>query len=167
MKTALNRFAVVLCFAAFVACEQTDLNTPCVLVKSNPDGGAAPVPLLKSDPIIKNSANKDFISFGSTQCEDKVCVRDSAFTEVDDGGFAEGYCSRSCVANSSVGCPSYSGDLDKVPKTALSCRPLILDEMTLQAIKAKDEEAYKRIFGQTTSPYFCARSLVLPDGGRP
>lgn len=116
--------------------------------------------------MIKNSANKDFISFGSTQCEDKVCVRDSAYTEVDDGGFAEGYCSRACVQDSTVGCQSYSGALDQEAKTRLSCRPLILDAATLQAIKAKDPAAYQRIFGMTTSPYFCARSAVIGDGGR-
>ncbi len=160
----MRRCIPILCFVV-VACEQTDLNTPCTLVKANPNGGPA-IPLLKSDPIIKNSANKDFISFGSTQCEDKVCVRDSAYVEVDDGGFAEGYCSRSCVANSSVGCQSATAALDQDPKTSLSCRPLILDESTLAAIKAKDPAAYQRIFGMTTSPFFCARSAVIADAGR-
>ncbi|MBL8956440.1 MAG: adventurous gliding motility lipoprotein CglC [Myxococcaceae bacterium] len=161
----MRRSAVIfLPCVAFAACETTDLNTTCTLVKRNPDGGAA-IPILKSDSIIKNSANKDFISFGTTQCEDKVCVRDSAFTEVDDGGVAEGYCSRPCVENSSVGCPSFSGALDQSVRTRLSCRPLILDESALAAIKSKDPESYKRIFGQTTSPYFCARSSVAPDAG--
>ncbi len=170
MELFMNRFFSVrrlgvIALLAMGACEQTDLNIPCKLVRGLPDGGRAD--LLKSDPIVKNSANKDFISFGSTECEDKVCVRDSAFQEADDGGVAEGYCSRACVANSSIGCASYSGQLDNDAKTKLSCRPLILDENTLAAIKAKDPVSYQRIFGVTTSPYFCARSAVIPDAGQP
>jgi hypothetical protein len=165
MEPNVNRFGLVLFALVAAACEQTDLNTPCTLVRGNPDGGAA-IPLLKSDPIIKNSANKDFISFGSAGCEDQVCVRDSSFVEPDDGGVAEGYCSRACAANSPVGCPSYAGGLDKDPKTALSCRALILDEATLAALKASNEAEFRRIFGMTTSPNFCARSTVIPDAGR-
>ena len=165
MVPILNRivFATIV-LVVLAACETVDLNTPCTLVRGLPDGGRAA--LLESDPIVKNSANKDFISFGSVECEDKVCVRDSAFSP--DGGSdgpARGYCSRACVANSSVGCPSATGQLDSDPKTKLSCRALILDEATLAAIKAARPADYQRIFGMTTSPFFCARGGPT-DGGR-
>ena len=62
----MKRSVVVLFCAAALACETTDLNTPCTLVKRNPDGGAAS-PLLKSDPIIKKQANKAFHLLGQTQ----------------------------------------------------------------------------------------------------
>jgi hypothetical protein len=164
----VKRFGIC-CFSllsALVACVPTDLNVPCVLVKGSPDGGPA-VNILKDDPVIRNSANKDFISFGSTECEDQVCVRDAAYNQ--DGmftdGFAHGYCSRACVAGSSVGCPSQDGSLDSKPETKLSCRPLLLDEATLNAIKMADPARYQQTFGMTTSPYFCARSPVIIDAG--
>src|SRR6516164_8321564 len=96
MELTVNRFGLAfLALLIVTGCDQTDLNQPCTLVRRNPaDGGS--LPILKSDPVIKNSV-KDFISFGSPECEDQTCVRDSAFTEVDDGGVAQGYCSRSCT----------------------------------------------------------------------
>jgi hypothetical protein len=38
-----------------------------------------------------------------------------------------------------------------------ACRPLILDEATLAAIRQADPEKYQRYFGDTQSPYFCAK----------
>jgi hypothetical protein len=145
------------------ACTVTDLNRPCTLVRGNPDGGLA-IALLKSDPVIKNSANKDFISFGTTECEDRVCVRDALYVDTDDGGtIAQGYCSKPCSETSTGTCAS---ELDNKAETKLSCRPLILDEATLAAIKAKDPDGYFRIFGMTESPFFCARGAVILDGGK-
>lgn len=165
MERTVKRLALLV-LACATGCEATDANTPCTLVRGNPDGGRA-IELLNSDPIIKNSANKDFISFGSVECEDQVCVRDSSFKSDagDTGPYAKGYCSHSCVANSSIGCPSYSGALDNDLNTRLTCRALVLDEATLAALKAKDPVGYARYFGMTMSPYFCARSTVIPDAG--
>lgn len=165
MEPILNRFVfATMALVVLAACETVDLNTPCTLVRGLPDGGRAA--LLESDPIVKNSANKDFISFGSVECEEKVCVRDSAYTADGGDGPARGYCSRACVENSPVGCPSATGALDSDLRTKLSCRALILDEATLAAIKAAKPADYQRIFGMTTSPFFCARSAVIPDAGR-
>ncbi|MBK7861702.1 MAG: adventurous gliding motility lipoprotein CglC [Archangiaceae bacterium] len=162
----MNRLGLAFIALSITAgCETTDLNRPCTLVRRNPDAGATALPIYKSDPVIKNSAQKDFISFGSTECEDQVCVRDSAFTEVDDGGFAQGYCSSSCVEDSSIGCQSYDRALDNDAKSALSCRTLLLDEATLAALNAKDPASYKRYFGMTMSPFFCARSPAVFDAG--
>jgi hypothetical protein len=155
---------------AVVACTQTDLNQPCALVKSapNPDGGVPiAVPILKTDDVIRNSANKDFISFGSPDCEDQVCVRDSAFREDagDTTNVAHGYCSTYCAEGSSGTCQSFSSAFDQNPTTKLTCRPLLLDSATLQAIKTADAGYYSMIFGMTTSPYFCARSGTFGDAG--
>src|SRR5687768_18575464 len=77
----------------------SDLGSGCRMVKRDPnvDGGR----LYIQNKEIKVGANKDFISFGSVDCENLVCVRDSLFP-VPDGGFdpeavAEGYCSNRCI----------------------------------------------------------------------
>jgi hypothetical protein len=160
----LSRLVLFASLAA-MACTQTDLNTPCVLVRGGPDGGA-PIALLKSDDIIKNSANKDFISFGSTECEDQVCVRDSAYVDsMPMKPEAYGYCSTYCAEGSTNTCTSQDGNLDRVPTTKLSCRALLLDSATLTALKMTNPDYYAMVFGMTTSPFFCARSAVLGDAG--
>ena len=117
-----------------------DVGQPCVLVKANPDGGSMGVPIRQSDPEIAYSANQDIISFAVTECSTKVCVRDAKFMETG-GGDAHGYCSTACGP-----CP-----------TGMTCRALVLDEATLERLRAADPERYKRTFGETTTPYFCAR----------
>jgi hypothetical protein len=135
----------------------TDLGRTCNLVKKNPDGGTGSVPILESD---LPGGNKDFISFGATECEDLVCVRDA---NVPRSGVANapalGYCSRPCVPGVSNGCPAANSDDDKDPSKKLLCRALLLDELTLAAICTNDPSTCQRI-GDTRSPYFCAR-----DGG--
>ena len=86
----------------FNACRvATDLGLPCQLVKKNPDGGTTSVPILESD---LPGGNKDFISFGATECEDLVCVRDAKVPRTGvPGAAALGYCSRACVPNASGG----------------------------------------------------------------
>jgi hypothetical protein len=155
---------------AVVACNDSDLNQPCALVKSapNPDGGTPlAVPILKTDDIIRNSANKDFISFGSPDCQDQVCVRDSAFREDagDTSNVAHGYCSTYCAQGSTDTCQSFSASYDQNPTTKLTCRALLLDSATLAAIKMADAGYFTSIFGTTTSPYFCARSGTFGDAG--
>jgi hypothetical protein len=159
-------FFVSVVTVAVVACTQTDLNTPCVLVRGNPDGGR-PIAILKTDDVIKNSAQEDFISFGSAECDDQVCVRDSAFTEDagDSSPEAHGYCSTYCTEGSNSSCQSATGALDSNPTTKLSCRALLLDSATLAAIKMADPERYAEEFGMTTSPFFCARSSTFGDAG--
>ncbi|MFT3709534.1 MAG: adventurous gliding motility lipoprotein CglC [Archangium sp.] len=140
-----------------VACRPaTDLNRVCSLVKRNPDGGPT-LPILEREVRNAQGANKDFIALGSIDCEDLVCVRDSAFTT--DAGLddpAQGYCSRACVAGST--CPSYDENLDRGQK-ALSCRALLLTQETLAALNGGDAG-----FAGVRDPYFCARGST-PDGG--
>ncbi len=145
-------FAVAALAVTAVACKPvTDLNTTCLLVKRNPDGGS---PLNITEREVRNNAgmNKDFIAVGSVECEDLICVRDANFSS--DAGLddpATGYCSRACAEGAA--CPSYDEKFDKGP-TALSCRALLLSAETLAVLK--DD------FPGVRDPYFCARS---PDGG--
>jgi hypothetical protein len=135
----------------------TDLNQPCQLVKRNPDGGR---PLQITEGEVRNaqgsmSSTKDFISVGSVQCEDLICVRDSDFQS--DAGMnepASGYCSRACAQNSA--CPSFDEALDTGPN-ALRCRALLLSAETLAAIRG--DAGLPGIYDS----YFCARGT--PDGG--
>jgi hypothetical protein len=131
------------------------------MVKKNPDGGTTSVALLESD--LPGGA-KDYISFGATECEDLVCVRDAnvPLSGVPNAA-AMGYCSRACVPNSSAGCPAADPNDDRDPSKRLTCRALLLDELTLAAICTNDPATCQRI-GDTRSPYFCARGLT-PDGG--
>lgn len=149
-----------LCFLMLVLCAcpvRTDLGTPCTLVKRNPDGGN-PISMREGE-IPDGGRNTDFISFGATECEDLVCVRDgnlplSGRPETT----AVGYCSRSCVPTSSIGCPAKDSHDDKDPTKKLSCRSLLLDEQTLAFLRTNDPSKYHQYFGESTSPFFCART---------
>jgi hypothetical protein len=136
-----------------------------VLVRKNPTDSKKSVALLEKE--IK--ANKDFISFGATECEDLVCVRDSSFTRPTnstDDSQAVGYCSRPCIPTSTLTCVAASAaDNENSSPNKLTCRALLLDEATLAAIKTQDPATFTRYFGGTTSTYFCARTLPPADGG--
>lgn len=134
----------------------TDLNTPCTLVKSNPDGGV-PLPILEKDVRAKQSANKDFVSLGTVECEDFVCVRDTGFTSTAaDDAPAAGYCSRQCSPGTA--CPSSDADDDTGPN-ALGCRALLLDAETLKALADQGMNP-----GNVRDPYFCARAGAADAG---
>jgi hypothetical protein len=155
---ALSTFAVAGCAV------KTDLGKECILVRKDPSdpAGKKSIPILEGD--IK--PNKDFLSFGAVECEDLVCVRDLAFTRAAAATDpAIGYCSRPCLETSTTGCPAANEEDDRDPNKKLSCRPLILDETTLAAICQNDAVTCKRYFGDTTSPFFCARGAPKPDGG--
>lgn len=152
---------LALAICAVPACKvTTDLGTPCTLVKKDPgdDTGKRSLPMKESEV----TAGKDFISFGAVECEDLVCVRDSSYAPLagttplptDD---AKGYCSRPCLRCATTGCPAANPDDDSNPLKRLGCRPLILDEATLNSICQTDAEKCKKYFGDTKSPYFCAR----------
>jgi len=163
------RRAIFLAFSicTLFACQSpTDLGTPCTLVRKDPadPSGKRSLPMKESEV----TKGKDFISFGAVECEDLVCVRDSSYAQptpppaaTDD---AKGYCSRPCLQTSTVGCAAANPDDDKLPLKRLSCRPLILDEATLNLICQTDATTCKKYFGDTKSPYFCARGSSV-DGG--
>lgn len=154
---------------SFAGCKvPSDLGGPCKMVKRDPliDGGR----LFIRNKEIKVGTMKDFISFGSADCENLVCVRDSDFP-VPDGGFdpeafADGYCSNRCTPGDT--CPSFNEADDNDAKKRLTCRPLLLDTETLALIcngNAEDRAKCKSYFGNTSKPDFCARGGAGPDGG--
>jgi hypothetical protein len=148
------RAATVLAVVVACSCRSTDLNRPCTLLRGNPDGGAALV-LLESEVRAAQGRNKDFITLGTQECDDVVCVRDSdLITDAGPGDPAQGYCSRSCLRGAV--CPSYDGALDQGP-SRLNCRPLLLDQQSLRGLDAGD-------LGSVRDPYFCARGTT-PDAG--
>lgn len=157
-----------------------DLNQPCELVKAGPDGGAAPI--LESE---LPTSHTDFISFGSPDCDDLLCVRDADYPRDTDGGaVAYGYCSTPCTPGASDQCQSFDSSLDQnksqcgspadckveaqclngLCQTQLNCRALLLDAQTLAAICANDAGACQMYFNGVSEPYFCARGTT-PDGG--
>ena len=98
---------------------------------------------------------KDFISFGTTQCEDLTCVRDSDAPSGEPNAVAMGYCSNRCQPGNA--CPSGDPADDLDPKKKLRCRALVLDEETLRSIN----------LGGLKSPWSCARGGLGSDGGTP
>jgi|CXWL01.1.fsa_nt_gi hypothetical protein len=144
--------------------EVTDLGAPCTLVKRAPgstDGGFASVPILEKE--IKGS--KDFISFGSAECEDRACVRDINFPRgTDENAPALGYCSRVCLPSTPNACPPKDAAHEKDPQLSLSCRALLLDQATLSAICMEDPVTCQRYFGGAQTPYFCSRGGSFDAG---
>jgi hypothetical protein len=147
--------------SALASCSvHTDLGTPCVLVKRDPtdtdeSDGIRSIPIKESEVQL----GKDFISFGAVECENYVCVRDANTPKGSTpNADAMGICSRACAFGSSTACPSV--DPTNLP---LTCRALLLDEATVGTICANDPTRCERFFGNSRSPYFCARTL--PDAG--
>jgi hypothetical protein len=139
---------------------ENSLGGDCVLVKRGPDGGSA-VQIRESE--INAGLQKDFVSFGSIECEDFVCTRDPAFPRDGGSGAAHGYCSKPCANNDA--CKTGDDAIDKNPKTKLVCRALLLDEATLGQICQTNPADCQTYFGGTSSPFFCARQLTVADGG--
>ena len=138
------------------ACQvSSDIGKPCVLVKRSTSGA-------KYDPVVQAdiTSDQDFISFGSLECEDLVCVRDarSEIKLAEDGNSVLGYCSKACVAEAQGTCTVNNSAADPTVKANMSCRALLLDQPTLDALRAKDPVGYRQTFGDNASPYFCASS---------
>jgi hypothetical protein len=142
----------------FTGCSSTsDLGTTCTLVKKNPNeanDGIKSIPIMESEIV----AGRDYISFGSTECEEFVCVRDASTPKSDATGPATGVCTRSCIVTDSSSCKTGKSEVDK-GSNPYTCRALLLDPDTLAAIKASDPATYAQTFGDNLSPYFCAHPL--------
>jgi len=149
-----------------IACKaDTDLGKAgCHLLKSLPDGGVANV------IVAELSAGKDFLSFGSVECEDLICVLDQdavgallAQATANPAVLADsatGYCSHACAQGSTGGCTPQYQDLQNDPSLIMSCRALVLDNDTIAAI-CKDPVKCAEYFNNSRSAFFCARG----DGG--
>jgi hypothetical protein len=152
---------------SMMACKaDTDLGKEgCHLLKALPDGGATNV------IVAELSAGKDFLSFGSVECEDLICVLDqngvgellAQATANPDvlGDPATGYCSHACAQGSTTGCTPQYQDLQNQPGLIMSCRALVLDNDTIAEI-CKDPVKCQQYFNNSRSAFFCARG---GDGG--
>lgn len=153
-QTKTHIFVLIsLAFAiATTGCKpQTDTGTPCVLKRRLPDGGTGDI--LEKEV----TAGKDFVSFGAIECEDLVCVRDANTAGgTNPEGPASGFCSRPCVETSATSCDTGNNAIDDGPDR-FACRPLLLDTETLARLRQNDPEKYQRYFGDTQSPFFCAK----------
>ena len=149
-RLALLVSAVLLCGGCKV---NSDIGKPCLLVKRGTTG-------TESAPVVVRdlSEGQDFISFGSLDCEDLVCVKDADMElDVADNGQVRGYCSKPCVQDEFVD-PCAVTDpqaLDSV-KNRMSCRALLLDQKALDDLRQNDPVTYRATFGDNNSPYFCA-----------
>ena len=150
----------------------TDLGKPCVLKKTqdvkDANGnvtGTEVVSILQSEL----STGQDYIAFGITECDDLICVRDAdePFLEEPALGSSQpprtavGYCSRACIEGSDASACEVT-DKGAVPdelESRMACRSLLLDTQTLERLRAEDPAAYRRTFGETLSPFFCAGTL--------
>ncbi|MBJ6763197.1 adventurous gliding motility lipoprotein CglC [Myxococcaceae bacterium JPH2] len=156
-RSALLLCAVVLLGGCNVT---TQLGLPCNLVRkpnaSDPDPTAKFV-LMKEKEL---QPNQDFISFGAVECEDLVCVRDASMAgSGNPESLAGGYCSKACVEGSSKSCEVTDTAVSKDLRDRLTCRAMMLDQATLDALRISDEAGYRRIFGENTSPFFCAATV--------
>lgn len=160
----MTRFAVI-AVAALLATScapSSGLNVQCQLVKKDPNAPAGEQrSAFITEADIKSNSNRDIISFGAVECEDLVCIREGgAPLTGNDSAFVPGWCSRPCLESAANACPSNDPALDKAPATAFGCRQLLLDEAQLAALRSADPATYKQNFGDTTSPFFCARAAV-------
>ncbi|WP_246357875.1 adventurous gliding motility lipoprotein CglC [Pyxidicoccus fallax] len=167
------RTTLLVSLALFMGgCEvSSEIGKPCTLVrKATPaeaeaNGGIGFVDILQKEIAL----NQDVISFGSIGCEDLICVRDADFPptmvkdangndteEIDREAPAQGYCSKECVEGSTeCEVKDTSGVLAGLPER-MSCRSLLLDQATLEALRASNETRYRETFGENNSPFFCA-----------
>ncbi len=152
---------------SMMACNaDTDLGKPdCHLLKALPDGGPTNV------IVAELSAGKDFLSFGSVECEDLICVLDQdgvasvlAQATANPAVLADpatGYCSHACAQGSAGGCTPQYQDYQNDPRQVMSCRALVLDNDTIAEI-CKDPVKCQQYFNNSRSAFFCARG---GDGG--
>ncbi|MFP2931066.1 adventurous gliding motility lipoprotein CglC [Pyxidicoccus sp. 3LG] len=176
VRTALLMSATMLLGGCEVA---SQIGKECVLVRrATPEEEVANnrkwMPILQGEV----APNQDVISFGSIACEDLICVRDAdvpfaMMDNPDDPGGpqiinrnaeAKGYCSKECVEDSNA-CEvkDTSGVLAGLPER-MSCRSLLLDQATLEALRSSDESFYRRTFGENNSPFFCAGTPASAQG---
>jgi hypothetical protein len=162
-----------LLFSTLVACRVTnDLGKSCELVTSAPanDAGILAVPITEGQvqQILAagsvDGGTLDFVSFGATECEDFVCVRDAQAPKGTDlTAPAFGYCSRPCSTVSSTTCQATPGNI--TDGRSLNCRALTLTSATIQSIcngPNPDPSFCATLGGQ--SPDYCAKGSAAATG---
>jgi hypothetical protein len=142
----------------------TQLGAECVLVRKPTAEELKQNAELKSVPIKESElvAGQDFISFGVLDCDELefTCVRDANHPSSASGTeTAKGYCSQACVLNTSA-CEVLGEEVaEGVKDRKMTCRSLVLDPETLEALKRADEKAYRQTFGENSSAFFCVAAL--------
>ncbi|HEX8438168.1 adventurous gliding motility lipoprotein CglC [Archangium sp.] len=148
-------------------CEiKSDIGKSCVLVRKATDQELKDHPELgKTRDIMESELREgqDFISFGSVECEDLICVRDGGFEPGLAAGTdltktaAKGYCSKACLDGAlQNNCAVTDPAAVESVKDRMACRALLLDQKALEDLKASDPAAYSATFGDNNSPSFCA-----------
>lgn len=144
---------------------QTDLGRQCVLVRRDPASSPGEV-RAKALTEAEVPPGRDYISFGVTECEDFICVRDASYVvpaNTPPTAEALGYCSRACEQqrgdspNLNTSCPAMEEAHNRDPALRLSCRALLLDPDTITAICNADRTLCERYFGDNRFSTFCAR----------
>jgi hypothetical protein len=168
-RLALLVGAALLCGGCQVS---SDIGKSCVLVRKATATELQEHPELGNTRSIMESelhSGEDFISFGSVECEDLVCVRDAGYkpelaADADPTKVAAtGYCSKACVADPALNsCAVTSSEVEASLKERMTCRALLLDQKALDDLRANDPAAYHAMFGENNSPYFCAGALPAP-----
>lgn len=144
----------------------TQLGVPCELVRAatpqeRENGGLKFVPIYEKELV----RGQDFISFGAVQCDDLICVRDASVAPSDNPeDVALGYCSKECIEGTTTGCEVTDSSVAQDLKDRMACRALLLDQATLDALRAADPDYYRATFGENTSPFFCAGRAPAAQG---
>nr|WP_275583578.1 adventurous gliding motility lipoprotein CglC [Archangium primigenium] len=155
-RLALLMGAALLCGGCEVPSE---VGKPCLLVKksSSPDR--------KFDPVVPADVqlDQDFVSFGSQDCEDLICVRSAGPTleTTPEGDIVRvlGYCSKACAGEGAAStCAVNHPDAKPEVKANMACQSLLLDQQALNDFRTSDPVGYRATFGENVSPYFCAAS---------
>lgn len=156
--------AVALCLwaMALAGCKvESDLGQRCFLTKrAAADGGATSAVSILESEIVANSG-RDYVSLGSVDCEEVVCIRDAQFVPSAGRLEAEGYCSKPCQPQLAAPC----GENTQSAVGALECRAALLDDQTLARICKDDPTICKDTFRGFRSPYYCLRRASTADAG--
>jgi hypothetical protein len=160
-RLALLVAATLLCGGCEI---KSDIGRRCTLVrKATAEELTAHPELGKTRPILYTELKpgQDFISFGMTECEDLICVRDTSYAEPpEEDGLARGYCSKACVTDSLQNdCLVNASDAEASVKDRMVCRALLLDQQAMDDMRVNDPVAYRNTFGENNSPYFCAGAV--------
>ncbi|ATB27345.1 adventurous gliding motility lipoprotein CglC [Melittangium boletus] len=152
-RLALLMGAALLCGGCEVPSE---VGKPCLLVKKSSSADR------KFDPVVPSDIqlDQDFVSFGSQDCEDLICVRTAGSKlETTVEGDVErvlGYCSKACTEGNTTTCAINHPDATDEIKSTMSCRSLLLDQQALDDFRKQDPAGYRATFGENASPFFCA-----------
>lgn len=167
LGSAWVSLAAAAAILASACTESGDIGYPCVLVKSDGDGGTVQIYEGELAP------NRDILSIGAIECEDFYCVRhrgteptqatDENGNPIDPNTIpARGVCTRPCVVTNERSCDAVhpTADLTDGP---FSCRPLVLDPETLADVC--DDPNPPPICGATTQSTYCAQGGTPADAG--